>query len=117
MQETRMRKGEMKNKEGEGIKDTHENHPIPQPKHGSCFSYIPDGKSSASLIRVYLPFSGSAVSVACPTMTTIPLTCLDIHLIKKSSFYKDDVYPLKIEVLYISKSESWALFSSNSLEV
>lgn len=71
------REGIMKIKAEEGIKDTHENHPIPQPKHGSCFSYIPDEKSSASRIRVYLPFSGSAASVACPTMTIIPLTCLD----------------------------------------
>lgn len=45
---------------------TYENHPIPHPKHGRGLSYNPIGESSSSLIRVYLPFSRSPASVACP---------------------------------------------------
>lgn len=48
------------------LHDTHENHPIPQPKHGRGLSYRPICKSSTSLRRVYLFFVWSHASFSWP---------------------------------------------------
>lgn len=44
-------------------KITYENHPIPQPKHGSGLSNFPNCGFSESLIGAYSPFLWSAVSI------------------------------------------------------
>lgn len=83
----------------EVMENTHENHPIPQPKQGRGLSKVPGWKSSASLIRVYLPFSGSAVFVACPASTRI----VQYHnhlLAKKISFLQQFSYNKRWHNMY-----------------
>lgn len=49
-----------------GDKETHENHPIPQPKQGRGLSNMPSCGSSASCILEYSPFLRSTISVEIP---------------------------------------------------
>lgn len=49
-------------------KTTHENHPIPQPKHGSGMSNFPNCWSSESLIGTYSPLLWSILSKPSPNI-------------------------------------------------
>jgi hypothetical protein len=58
--------------------NTHENHPIPQPKQGRGLSNIPSWASSASLMGTYSSSIWIMASVECPVFNkTTQATCLD----------------------------------------